>query len=165
MENGAAVQSLPPAVTGLLLALCRCDTGVRVYWQWAAHGVWLCSLVATPLGGDTSTKRLLLAAFTAYFIFLFHCSHCLSSTPIFNRVTWWMGFLSWERTTVNCRWAWSASLREAIPSLYSFSLPQFIRFCQFKRRNRNTYLGGIAEVDLRLSYFLFSFCCTWGVLR
>lgn len=146
LEDSTQPKSLSPLIIGLVLAQNGHGTDVGVYWPWVAH-----TLFGVPtLGGETIANRDCWQQSQPIFL---QCSHIFHHAPhVIDLCGGWvfcpgralqyskheLGVLLWGKLFLPC-----------VLSLFL----QFSRLFQFKKGNSSSYLGGIAEVDLRLSYF------------
>lgn len=125
VENVAAVESLPPPVLGLILAPNRWCCCILVMGRpWFLTFLFSGNPLARTLV-QIGTPGNIHCLFLSFF-FTPQCSHCLLYAPTFDRFTIWMDFLSQERTTLKCRWAWNTPWRKLFlpcsPSLFPSSL-------------------------------------------
>lgn len=143
-------RSLSPLIIGLVLAQSGHGTDVGVYWSWVAH-----SLFDVPtLGGETIANRDYWQQSQAIFL---PCSHIFHQLPyvidLWGEWVFCPGRALWYSKHELGVLLWGNLFHPCVLSLFL----QFSRLSQFKKRNSSSYLGGIAEVDLGLSYFFFCY--------
>lgn len=114
-----------------------------------------------PLREDTGVNRDCWQHSLIHCLFFFfltpQCSHCLLYTPIFNRFTFWMDFLSQERTTVKCRWAWNTPWRKLFLPCSLSLFPNSLDFVSLREEMETLIWELLKKLswDSVISFFFF----------